>query len=135
MPNLFDVDTSPQDSDWTDLTAMLQDIRAFMRDHPGHELIPADDPGTNAGRPRTPRLGFAAFRICTPEFSFENVRRLARGEPELEWDEQFKLWTITLPRLRLSVDRERDASLYDLLRTSKGRQNLCQSLKSVSETR
>lgn len=139
MSTFDDLDCTPQPSDWTDVYDMLADIKAFLREHPAHDLIPADDPGVPVddpkafSPPRVPRLGFSAFRTVTPEFAAENVRRMARGEDPVEWDEQSKIWTIPLPLLKASMSLGKmDSSLPALaesLKTAKGRTILCLALK------
>jgi hypothetical protein len=55
-------DSTPLETDWDDLNAMLDDIRAFCKANPSHELLSADDPGTHYKPWRIPRIGFSAFR-------------------------------------------------------------------------
>ncbi len=61
MSNAFQRDATPFETDFDDIHVMLADIRAFMRDHPDHELIPADDPGVHYTPWRVPRLDWSAF--------------------------------------------------------------------------
>ena len=64
------LDETPQPSDWQYLGEMLSDIRAFMKEHPGHILLNMDDPGfgfeqADGSKPisvRIGRIGFCAFR-------------------------------------------------------------------------
>jgi hypothetical protein len=113
---------------------MLADIRAFCKENPAHELLNADDPGTHYTPWRLPRIGFCAFRNITTEFAAENVRRDARGEKMVEWDEQMKSWTITLGKVKHSLDSFRefptDPLLWKSLHTGRGRLALAVSLRS-----
>ena len=122
------LDKTPIDSDWDDFSKMLNDIREFMSAHPDHELIPADDPGTSHAR--VARIGFAAFRTPTTEFAHENIVRMNRGENPIEWDEQQKYWSITLPNVRDSLFGKKgaDLSLVSKVKTTQGRLEICRDL-------
>jgi hypothetical protein len=117
--NPFYRDATPLDTDWNSIGEMLADIRAFCKANPSHELLPADDPGTNYKPWRVARIGFCAFRNVTPEFCHENIRRDGRGEKMLDWDEQQKNWTITLGKVRSSQE-DGDVPMT-VLHTAQGR--------------
>lgn len=86
VKELLGLDDSPLDSDWDDIHDLWNDVEAFIRAHPGHKVISADDPGCNHRPPRVPRMGWSAFR-------------------EGHRDEQAKYWTITLQNLKRSTPR------------------------------
>jgi hypothetical protein len=115
MANPFQLDATPLDSDWDDIHAMFKDIRNFMKEHPDHELISADDPGQHYTPWRIPRMGWQAF--------------LRGPVPAPEgFDEQAKSWTLPLFRLKGIIDQEGDKTLVLALKSAAGRQSLCQQL-------
>jgi hypothetical protein len=121
MSNLLpEFDSSRLDTDWDDLNELFADIRKYVKEHPGVEVMSADDPGVGYTPPRIPRLGWSAFQIQPTEHACENVRRLARGEPAIEWDEQARYWTIPVASNGLALS----------LKTASGRQALAKALST-----
>ena|SRR5271157_1385728 len=126
------LDETPQPSDWQDLNEMFSSIRSFMKEHPGHILLNADDPGFGVGPDGKPisarigRIGFCAFRERPPELVGQVLRDEA-GQPT-EFDEQMRRWTITLARVRHAYNDGMEPTLAAILQSSKGRQKLAASL-------
>lgn len=124
MSNAFQRDATPFETDFDDIHVMLADIRAFMRDHPDHELIPADDPGVHYTPWRVPRLGWSAF-LRRPPHLVGVVLRDQDGQLEA-FDEEAKYWTIPLSKL----GGEKDPNLVQCFKTQAGRAALTQSLRA-----
>lgn len=66
----------PLDSDWDDLPSLLADLERFMREHPGYQVLVADDPHIG-------RVGWSAFR---------------------DEDQNCHHWTITVGNLARSLE-------------------------------
>jgi hypothetical protein len=92
-------------TDWDSFQELWEDVTKFMKEHPNHEIITADNP-------RAERCGWVAYLINY-------------GIGPLE-DEQMKEWTIPLHLIKPS---EVTKDMF----TNEGRLNMCRALNSKTE--
>lgn len=104
---MFELDDTPIDTDLDSFKELWDDVKQFMKEHPNHIIICADDPGSLHDPPRIPRYGWMAF---IPIYSF-NIE-----------DEQRNEWTIPCSCLK-------DDPIKEELMTSEGKLKMIWALR------